>query len=101
MEAVFYAAPERDLLRGFWSAVQPDDVFYGNQVFDRLGLLRRRTWAWGLIPARELDLPRVYQHRMVDTAGLPSGAGDSTFRSAEALATVLGLSGMPIGDNKH
>jgi hypothetical protein len=93
IEAVFSGAPERDLLRDFWGAVRRDDVFYGYQVVDRLVLLRRRTWAWGLIPSRELDLPRVYQHSTVDTAGLRSSASDAGYRSAEAPISLLGLPG--------
>jgi hypothetical protein len=90
-ETIFSGAPERDLLRGFWGAVRAGDVFYGYLVVDRLALLRRRTWAWGLIPSRELDLPRVYQHRTVDTAGLRPNATDARYRSAGALANLLGL----------
>jgi hypothetical protein len=91
IEAVFSGAPERDLLRDFWGAVRRGEVFYGYQVVDRLVLLRRRTWASGLLPSRELDLPRVYQHITVDTARLRSSAGDAGYHSAQALASVLGL----------
>src|ERR1035441_5673093 len=68
--ASFADAAEIDLLRDFWEVVQPDDVFYGCQALDRLVLLRRRTWAWGLIPSRELSLPMVYRHDVVETGGV-------------------------------
>jgi hypothetical protein len=89
--ATFSDAAEIDLLRNFWGAVQPDDMFYGCQIFDRLFLLRRRTWACGLIPSRELSLSMVYRHDVVDTDGVGSNASDAGHRSAEALVSVLGL----------
>jgi hypothetical protein len=66
-------------------------VFFGYQVVDHLALLRRRTWAWGLIPGREITLSVVYRHHAVDTAGLRSSTNDAGCRSAEALASVLDL----------
>ena len=92
-ESVFSGAPEQDLLRGFWDAVRPDDVFYGYRVVDRLAHLRRRTWTLGLIPSRELSLPRLYRHDVVDTGGIRSSAGNAGHRSATALVSVLGLTG--------
>ena len=92
-QAVFSGAPEQDLLRGFWGAVQPNDLFYGYRVIDLLAQLRRRTWACGMLPSRELDLATVYQHSTVDTAGPRSSTGDARLRSAEALASLLGLPG--------
>ena len=90
-EAVFYGAAERDLLRGFWGAVQTDDVFYGYRVVDCLDLLRQRAWTWGLIPSREIDLRKVYRHDTVNTAVTRSSADDAGYRRAEALAHLLGL----------
>ena len=100
-EAAFSGAPEQDLLRGFWGAVQPGDVFYGYRVVDLLAQLRRRTWACGLLPSRELDLATVYQHSTADTAGPRSNDGDSSYRSAEALACLLGLPGNRPGARKR
>jgi hypothetical protein len=89
--AIFSDAPERDLLRGFWDAVRPGDVFYGYRVVDRLALLRQRTWALDLVPSRDLDLRTVYGHDTVDTAILRSSTGGAGYRSAQVLASVLGL----------
>lgn len=100
-QAVFSGAPEQDLLRGFWGAVQPNDLFYGYRVIDLLAQLRRRTWACGMLPSRELDLATVYQHSTADTAGPRSNDGDSSYRSAEALACLLGLPGNRPGARKR
>jgi hypothetical protein len=90
-EATFSGASEINLLREFWGAVQTDDLFYGYQVADRVALLRQRTWALDLVPARGLDLRTVYRHDTFDTAALPLSAGEAGYRSAQALASVLGL----------
>jgi len=91
--ALFSGASEGELLRDFWSAVRPGDVFYGCKVIDRLALLRGRTWAWGLLPSREITLSAVYRQHAVDTAGLRTSTSDGGYRCAEALASVLGLPG--------
>src|ERR1035437_8683966 len=82
-----------DLLRGFWGAVRPGDVFYGYRVVNLLEYLRQRTWALDLVPARDLDLRTVYGHDTFDTAALRSSAGDAQYRSAGALAYLLVLPG--------
>jgi len=91
-EANFSGATELELLREFWAAVKPDDVFYGHAALDRLALLRRRSWAQHLIPSRGLNLAAVYQHIVVDTS-LPLLASDTRYRRAEALVAALGLTG--------
>lgn len=91
--AVFSRASEGDLLRGFWGAVRPGDVFYGYRVVNLLEYLRQRTWALDLVPARDLDLRTVYGHDTFDTAALRSSAGDAQYRSAGALAYLLVLPG--------
>ena len=90
-QAVFSGAAEIDLLRDFWEVVRPDDVFFGYQVAYLLALLRQRAWAWDLLPSREITLSAVYRHHTVDTAALRSSTSDARYRSAEALASVLGL----------
>jgi hypothetical protein len=91
-EADFSAATELELLREFWAAVKPDDMFYGYAALDRLALLRRRSWTQHLIPSRGLNLAAVYRHIVVDTS-LPSLASDTGHRRAETLVAVLGLTG--------
>jgi hypothetical protein len=93
-EAHFSGAAEISLLREFWGAVQPDDLFYGYQVVDHLAFLRKRTWALDLIPSRELDLRTMYGHDAIDTAILRSSIGGAGYRSAQALVSVLGLTGI-------
>jgi hypothetical protein len=94
-ETTFSGGTEINLLREFWGAVQADDVFYGYQAVDCVALLRRRAWAWGLLPSREITLSAMYRHQTVDTAGLRSSTGGARYRSSEALASVLGLCGYP------
>ena len=90
-EASLSDAAEIDLLRDFWEAVQPNDLFYGYRIDDLLALLRRRTWELDLVPSRDLDLRTVYGHDTVDTAILRSSTGTAGYRSAQALASVLDL----------
>jgi hypothetical protein len=91
VKAVFSGVPERALLRDFWGAVQTDDVFFGHQVVERLAHLRQRTWATGLLSSGDLDLRKIYGCAVVDTPGLRSTPSNARYRSAEALAALLGL----------
>lgn len=90
-ETSFSGMAEANLLREFWESVQLNDLFFGYGIDDRLALLRRRTWALNLVPSRDLDLRTVYGHESIDTAILRSGTGGAGYRSAQALASVLGL----------
>jgi hypothetical protein len=80
-EARLSGTTESDLMRGFWEAVQPDDVFFGRNVADRLNLS----------PSRQIDLRNVYQNSTHDPGGLRLSPSDAGFRSAGALAYLLGL----------
>lgn len=92
-EVRFSDAAEADLLQKFWGAVQPDDVFFGCGIVDCLARLRQRSWAWNLIPSREVDLRKVYRHTTVDPADPRNDASEVGYRNAEALLASLGLPG--------
>jgi hypothetical protein len=91
-EAKFYGAAERQLLEQFWRLVRPHDVFVGRSVASRIAFVRRRSWNVGLIPSTEVCLRTIYQHGTLETVG-PSGGSDAGYRSAEVLASLLGLLG--------
>ena len=92
-EATLQNAAEKDLLRQFWQLVQPHDVFFGRNIASRLALLRRASWRLDLIPSSGVDLRAVYQYSTVETGGQQSSSGNARYRSAGALAYLLGLPG--------
>ena len=91
-EDSFSNASEIDLLREFWHAVLPHDVFVGHGITNQLAFLRRRSWELGLVPSQEIDLKTVYQHETLDPASLRAITGDNEYGSAEALLSLFGLS---------
>jgi hypothetical protein len=92
-EAKFHSATEKDLLREFWQAVHPHDVFFGRNIASRLEFVRQRSWKAGLIPSPGVNLRALYLHHTVETGAPPSSADDGGYRSAGALAYLLGLPG--------
>jgi hypothetical protein len=101
-ENSFCNAAEIDLLREFWLAVQPHDVFVGHGITNQLAFLRRRSWELGLIPSQEIDLNNVYQHETLDPASLRAITGENEYGSAEALLSLFGLPGkIPAMNNRR
>ena len=69
-ETSFSARDEISLLRDFWKAIQPNDLFIGHDIDNCLAFLRKRSWELDIIPSREIDLRNVYRHDTLDTASL-------------------------------
>jgi hypothetical protein len=93
METTLQNAAEKDLLRQFWQLVQPHDVFYGRNISSSVASLRRASWKLDLIPSPGVDLRAIYEHSTVDMRGQEPSSGDAGYRSAGALACLLGLPG--------
>ena len=84
-EATLHNATEKDLLREFWQAVHPHDVFFGRNIASRLAFVRQRGWKVGLIPSSEVSLRAVYLHNTVDTGAPPSSADDGGYRDRKSV----------------
>lgn len=83
---------ERRLLRQFWSAVNPSDVFVGHNILEfDLPFIRQRSWIHNVPPSRPIDMRRFYTHDVIDTMQVWGNWGFGKKVSLDALARVLGV----------